>query len=146
MAPGTKPAVQTSPARALVADRLFCLTEENPKSALKHYSYFLVRPEGNGLFHPLKKTSLLKQYEPFFAQWGGITLQILTHDAEASRSCEWVHQRFGAGLYFHSSDASHVARKTKCPVAQAFSSGHRCLRDSRLSHLRATRLGLRLTG
>src|SRR5215472_7645483 len=116
--------MKASPPTALV-DRLFCLTEENPKSELKHYSYFLVRPEGNLLFHPLKKMTLLKRHESFFAEWGGIALQILTHDAEASSSCEWIHQRFGAGLYFHSSDTPHVARKTKCPIAHAFSSAHR---------------------
>ena len=116
--------MRPTPARTQVTERLFCLTEENPKTALKHYSYFLVRPEGNILFHPLKKTSLLKQHEPLFVECGGIKLQLLTHDAEASPSCEWVHQRFGAGLYFHSSDAPQVTRKTNCPVTFAFSSRH----------------------
>ena len=111
--------------------RPFCLTEENPKTALKHYWYFLVRPEGNILFHPLKKTSLLKQHEPLFVERGGIKLQLLTHDAEASPSCEWVHERFGAGLYFHSLDAPQVARKTKCPVTFAFSSRHHCTMNSK---------------
>lgn len=108
-----------------ILSRLFCLVEGNPKTPLKHYSYFLIHPEGNILFHPLKKTSVLKRHEALFAEHGGIRLQLLTHDTEAPSSCEWIHQRFGAGLYFHSSDAPHVARKSRCPIAHAFSSGHR---------------------
>ena len=110
---------------AEIGQGLFCLSESNPKTGLSHYSYFLKRDGGNLLFHPLKKTSQLKNHAALFARHGGIKLQVLTHDAEASASCEWVHQRFGAGLYFHASDAPHVARKTRCPIAHAFSSGHR---------------------
>lgn len=117
--------MQTSHSGKQIASHLFCLVEENPKTPLKHYSYFLIHPEGNILFHPLKKTSALKRHEALFAEHGGIGLQLLTHGAEASASCEWIHQRFGAGLYFHSSDAPHVARKTRCPIAHAFLSGHR---------------------
>jgi glyoxylase-like metal-dependent hydrolase (beta-lactamase superfamily II) len=117
--------MQTSHSAKQIASHLFCLVEGNPKTPRKHYSYFLIHPEGNILFHPLKRTSVLKRHEGLFAEHGGIRLQLLTHGAEASASCEWIHQRFGAGLYFHSSDAPPVARKTPCPVAYAFSSGHR---------------------
>ena len=117
--------MQTSHSGKQIASHLFCLVEENPKTPIKHYSYFLIHPEGNILFHPLKGTAVLKRHEALFAEHGGIRLQLLTHGAEASASCEWIHQRFGAGLYFHSSDAPDVARKTRCPVAHAFSSGHR---------------------
>jgi glyoxylase-like metal-dependent hydrolase (beta-lactamase superfamily II) len=101
------------------------LVEGNPKTSRKHYSYFLIHPEGNILFHPLKGASALKRHEALFAKHGGIGLQLLTHGAEASASCEWIHHRFGAGLYFHTADAPRVARKTRCAVAHAFSSGHR---------------------
>jgi hypothetical protein len=67
----------------------------------------------------------LKRHEGLFAEHGGIRLQLLTHGAEASASCEWIHQRSGAGLYFHTSDAPQVARKTRSPIAHAFSSAHR---------------------
>ena len=103
---------------------LFSFADESSKTGMKHYSYFLLHPAGNLLFHPLKKTSLLKSHEAVFAEHGGIKLQVLTHDAEASSSCEWIHQRFGAGLYVHDSDAPQVARKTRCPIAHAFPSGH----------------------
>src|SRR5215469_714159 len=114
-----------APAPTQISDRLFCLTEAVPKSMIKHYSYFLARPAGNLLFHPLKKTSLLKRFENWFAESGGIALQVLTHDAEASKSCDWMYQRFRAGLYLHASDLPNVVRKSTCPVAKAFSSGHR---------------------
>jgi glyoxylase-like metal-dependent hydrolase (beta-lactamase superfamily II) len=117
--------VQTSHSGRQIASDLFGLVEENPKTRRKHYSYFLIHPEGNILFHPLKITSVLKRHEALFAERGGIRLQLLTHGAEASASCEWIHQKFGASLYFHSSDAPQVARKTRCPVAYGFSSGHR---------------------
>jgi glyoxylase-like metal-dependent hydrolase (beta-lactamase superfamily II) len=107
-----------------IAPGLFCFTESGPKNQLRHYSYFLIRPEGNLLFHPLKKTSVLRRYEDWFSEQGGVDIQVLTHGAEASRSCDWIYKRFGAGLHFHVSDTSQVARKTSCPVARAFSSGH----------------------
>jgi len=110
---------------AEIGEGLFCLSESNPKTGLSHYSYFLKRDGGNLLFHTLKKTSELKKHPALFEEHGGIKLQVLTHDAEASASCEWVHQHFGAGLYLHASDAPRVARKTRCPVAHAFSSAHR---------------------
>ena len=90
-----------------------------------HHSYFLVHPEGNMLFHPLKKTALLKKQDALFEEHGGIRLQILTHDAEASASCQWINERFGAGIYVHSSDARNLAARTRCPVAQVFSARHR---------------------
>lgn len=108
-----------------IAPGLFCLVEGTSKASLTHYSYFWIHPEGNILFHPLKKTSVLKRHEALFAEHGGIRLQLLTHDAEASASCEWLHQRFGAGLYLHGSDAPRIARKTRCPIAHLFSAGHR---------------------
>jgi len=107
-----------------LAEGLFCIAEEGSKTARKHYSYFLIHPQGNLLFHPLKRTTLLKKDETLFADHGGIKLQVLTHDAEASSSCEWINERFGAGIYVHSSDLPKLARKTRCPVAHAFSSGH----------------------
>jgi glyoxylase-like metal-dependent hydrolase (beta-lactamase superfamily II) len=110
-----------------ISDGLFCLNDEPSKAGLRHYAYFLVNPAGNLLFHPLKKTRLLKRQESLFAEHGGIKLQILTHDAEASSSCDWIYQRFGSGLYVHSSDAPQVAHKTRCPIAHAFQSGHRTL-------------------
>jgi glyoxylase-like metal-dependent hydrolase (beta-lactamase superfamily II) len=76
------------------------------------------------LFHPLKKTSQLKKHAALFEEHGGIKLQVLTHDAEASASCEWVHQRYGAGLYFHAADTPHLKRKTRCPIATVFSGRH----------------------
>ncbi len=112
-----------------ITSRLFCLVDENAKAPLKHYSYFLIHPEGNVLFHALKKASLLKRHEALFAAHGGIKLQLLTHDAEASAACEWIHQRFGAGLYVHASDAPTAAHRTRCPIAHAFSSGHRVFDD-----------------
>ena len=109
---------------AEIAEGLFCLSESNPKTGLSHYSYFLKRDGGNLLFHPLKKTSQLKKHAALFEEHGGIKLQVLTHDAEASASCEWVHQRFGAGLYFHGADMPHLKRKTRCPITTAFSARH----------------------
>ena len=82
-----------------ITEGLFCLADESSRTALRHYSYFLVHRAGNLLFHPLKKTSLLKRHEALFAEHDGVKLQVLTHDAEASSSCEWIHDRFGAGLY-----------------------------------------------
>ena len=108
-----------------ITEGLFCLADESSRTALRHYSYFLVHRAGNLLFHPLKKTSLLKRHEALFAEHDGVKLQVLTHDAEASSSCEWIHDRFGAGLYLHDSDAPQVKRKTKCPIAHTFPSGHR---------------------
>jgi glyoxylase-like metal-dependent hydrolase (beta-lactamase superfamily II) len=107
-----------------IAEGLYSLSESNPKTGLSHYSYFLERDDGNILFHPLKKTAELKKCEVFFAERGGIKLQMLTHDAEASASCEWIQRRFGAGLYVHSADTPHLVRKTSCPIAHAFSSSH----------------------
>jgi hypothetical protein len=107
-----------------LAEDLFCIAEDESKATLKHYSYFWVHPDGNLLFHPLKKTSLLKNNETLFADHGGVRLQVLTHDAEASSSCEWINERFGAGIYVHNSDLPHVTRKTRCPVTHAFTSGH----------------------
>jgi len=114
----------TSNPAVRIAEGLFCLNEENPGSGLKHYSYLLLHPQGNLLFHPLKKTAVLKRHESWLAEHGGIKLLMLTHDAEASASCDWLNQRFGAELYFHSSDSRHVTHKTRCPIAHAFSSGH----------------------
>ena len=67
--------MQTSHSGKQIASHLFCLLEENPKTPLKHYSYFLIHPEGNILFHPLKRTSVLKRHEALFAEHGGIRLQ-----------------------------------------------------------------------
>ena len=77
------------------------------------------------LFHPLKKTTLLKQQDALFEEHGGLRLQMLTHDAEASASCQWINERFGAGIYVHSSDAHNLTARTRCPVVQVFSSRHR---------------------
>jgi glyoxylase-like metal-dependent hydrolase (beta-lactamase superfamily II) len=107
-----------------ISESLFGLAESNLKTGLSHYSYFLQHAGGNVLFHPLKKTSELRKCEAFFTERGGIKLQLLTHDAEASASCDWIHQRFGAGLYFHSADTPHLVRKTSCPIAHAFSGSH----------------------
>jgi glyoxylase-like metal-dependent hydrolase (beta-lactamase superfamily II) len=107
-----------------LAEGLFCIVEKGSKTSRDHYSYFLVHSEGNLLFHPLKKSGLLKKQERLFAEHGGIKLQVLTHDAEASPSCEWINDRFGAAIYVHSSDFPRVTRKTRCPIAHAFSTGH----------------------
>ena len=109
---------------AKIAEGFFCLSESNLKTGLSHYSYFLKRDGGNLLFHPLKKTSELKKYAALFEEHGGIKLQLLTHDAEASASCEWVQQCYGAGLYFHVADKPHLKQKTKCPISTAFSARH----------------------
>lgn len=109
---------------AKIAEGFFCLSESNLKTGLSHYSYFLKRDGGNLLFHPLKKTSELKKYAALFEEHGGIKLQLLTHDAEASASCEWVQQCYGAGLYFHVADTPHLKQKTKCPISTAFSARH----------------------
>lgn len=109
---------------ARITSDLFCLSESKPGNGPRHYSYFLKRDGGNLLFHPLKKTSELRKSAELFDGHGGIKLQILTHGAEASSTCEWIHQRYGAGLYFHHADKPHVLRKTKCPIATAFATGH----------------------
>jgi len=114
---------------ANVADGLHCISETNPKAESSHYSYFLKRDSGNLLFHPLKEAAELKKCSRLFDESGGIKLQLLTHDAEASSSCDWVHERYGAGLYCNAADTPHLVRKTRCPIANAFSGAHRISND-----------------
>ena len=110
---------------AKIADGLHCISETNPKTGLSHYSYFLKCDSGNLLFHPLKKTAELEKCSRLFDENGGVKLQLLTHDAEASSSCDWIHERYGAGLYFNAADTPHLVRKSACPIANAFSGAHR---------------------
>jgi glyoxylase-like metal-dependent hydrolase (beta-lactamase superfamily II) len=114
---------------ANVADGLHCISETNPKTGLSHYTYFLKHGSGNLIFHPLKKTAELKKCARLFDESGGIKLQLLTHDAEASSSCDWVHERYGAGLYLNAADTPHLVRKTRCPIAKVFSGAHRISDD-----------------
>lgn len=60
-----------------------------------------------------------------FDDSGGVKLQLLTHDAEASSSCDWIYDRYGAGLYFNAADTPHLVLKSACPIANAFSGAHR---------------------
>ncbi len=48
---------------------------------------------------------------------GGVKLQLLKHDAEVSSSCDWICERFGAGLYRNAPDTPYLVRKSACPIA-----------------------------
>jgi len=99
---------------------------DKPQNGIEPLFVFPDLPQRQSLlFHPLKKTAELKKCSRLFDENGGIRLQLLTHDAEASSSCDWIHERYGAGLYFNAADTPHMVRKSACPIANSFSAAHR---------------------
>jgi glyoxylase-like metal-dependent hydrolase (beta-lactamase superfamily II) len=82
---------------------------------------FLLRREGGNLL--IYRSASLKQDAAEVSGLGGISRQYLNHYHEASPTCDWVAETFGAPLHVHEDDAR--AASEICEVGETFSGRHK---------------------
>ena len=87
------------------------------------HSYFLVGVRGNVLFHGPDRVPFYKEQADFFESHGGIGLQVLTHEGDASKACAYVEKTWGAPVYVNEWDLTGARRKSGLPIPEGFKNG-----------------------
>jgi len=87
------------------------------------HSYYLIRPDGNILFHGPDQVSAYRSLQPFFEKHGGIAFQAMTHAGDACKDMAYVQETWGAPVYVSKNDLNHLMHKSKLSSAKTFVPG-----------------------
>jgi glyoxylase-like metal-dependent hydrolase (beta-lactamase superfamily II) len=80
------------------------------------YAYFLIRPDGNYLFHGPDSERFYHERRSFFDSHGGIALQVCSHADDISAATPLLEDLWGTGVYANRWDV----RSIQVPLKQHF--------------------------
>ncbi len=84
------------------------------------HSYFLVGVRGNVLFDPFGDVRLFEEHAKFFDDLGGIGVQALNHEGDASEACAHVQKVWGAPVWVNEWDLEGARKKSGLAIERGF--------------------------
>ena len=119
---------------------LYRFTDE-PVARGRHYSYLIVREQGNVLVPSLPKS--LPDHVDEIEALGGVDTQFVNHVHDVARDGfhDAVFERFGARLHYHQVERKKVRTKTKCPAVEYDDAGFQVGTDFRAIYYPGCTLG-----
>ncbi len=120
-------------AECLYAISATIVTANGHRSQL--HSYFLVRADGNLLFHGPDRVPLLKEHARFFDDRGGIAQQVLTHAGDASKACRFVEKTWGAPVVVNRWELDEARERSGLAISDGVPNDHPIGSDVESLHL-----------